>query len=111
MSAELSATVAVCRTMPNGMSAGTMARCVLGAAPPEVGPAQKVFAGLFGRLSVSAIVPFVEIGDPPTAVETRAAAPVSVMAMDVTVPVPAGRSAATAALNVGSAGPPDVGPA
>src|SRR2546429_6156400 len=83
MSAELSATVAVCSTTPKGMSAATMARCVDGAAPPEVGPAQKVFAGLFGRLSVRPIVPLVVSGEPATAAESSAAGVVSVMAMDV----------------------------
>src|SRR5882762_2008762 len=60
---------------------------------------------------VSAIVPFVVIGDPPTLAERSAAGTASVAATDVTVPMPAGRSAVTSERNVGTTAPPEVGPA
>src|SRR5262245_58529895 len=90
--------------VPAGRSAVTRDRKLGCAAPPDVGPAHTVFALCVVLLIAS--VPLVVIGEPET--ENSAG---TVWPTLVTVPVPAGRSAATSDLKVGVAAPPLVGPA
>lgn len=77
------------------------------AAPPDVGPAKNVLAVWVSKAGTS--VPVVVIGDPET-VELKIT-PSPVIATEVTVPVPAGRSAVTNDLKAGVAAEPVVGPA
>src|SRR5712691_6130031 len=93
-----------------GRSAATSARNVGGPAPPEEGPAKTKPAFWLASESVNPMVPFVVSGEPAIAADKKAGT-VSVMAIDVTVPVPAGRSAVTRLRKLGAAAPPEVGPA
>jgi hypothetical protein len=82
----------------------TRARKVGPAAPPLEGPAKTRFAFWFASVAVSD--PVVVIGLTVTVKMLGSIRPTL-----VTVPEPAGRSAAVRARNVGIVGPPVVGPA
>src|SRR6516225_6008495 len=94
-----------------GRSCATNERNVGVLAAPEEGPAHTVLAVCVTSERVSASVPEVVIGDPPTEALNTLPGTVRVCATEVTVPVPAGMSAATSARKAGAAGAPVVGPA
>jgi hypothetical protein len=88
-----------------GISAATSARNVGADGPAEVGPAHTVLAVCVGKVYENAGVVVA------VATDTLIMASILPELTLVTVPVPAGRSAATSARNVGVAAAPVVGPA
>lgn len=93
------------RVDKEGKSAATRDLKVGAAAAPVVGPAQTVLADCVANENVNAGV---VVG---VATEVVAMVPIFPALKLVTVPVPAGKSAATNARKVGVAAPPEVGPA
>jgi hypothetical protein len=92
-------------TVPDGMSAATSALNVGAPVPPVAGPANTEFCAALLNAKVSAGV---VVAVATLVVKSGLRAPALKL---VTVPVPAGRSAATSARNVGVAAAPVVGPA